>query len=272
MGREVTRQLVLVLDERAGESGRAFDDLEPQFTTKRIVSVIGCNSQEAALAGVVLHINAPETRAPTLINLLRGQRGLDSAPVFLLVPGPIEAVEQAVQGLSGVEVLELSRAFLQLRPRIVTAMANPVRRSQPNLAPASGTPHERLQKRFLVHSAERGQRALALCDELKKSQLTSARRVALLEEVKDLLNMMKGEATMLRLRSVAEVLTTAESIVSRIDPSDPSPTKLAMPVGVLGLFSDLASLNASGASIGSFDAEMHRSRLSSEEGFPSRSS
>ena len=270
MGREEARQLVLVLDERASDSGRAFDDLEPHFATKRIVSVIGCNAQEASLAAVVLHINAPETRASTLVNLLRGQRGLDSVPVFLLAPGPIEAVELAVQALAGVEVIELSRAFLQLRPRIVSAPVSPVRRSQPNPPPTTtGAPHERLQKRFLVHSAERGQRALALCDELKKSQLTSSRRVAVLEEVKDLLNMMKGEATMLRLRAVAEVLTAAESIVARIDPS---PTKLAMPVGVLGLFSDLASLNASGASIGSFDAEMHRFRLNSDEGSLTRSS
>jgi hypothetical protein len=269
LGKEDTRQLVLVLDERSGDLGRALDDLEPQFTIKRVVSVIGCNVQEAALAAVVMHLHAPETRAPTLINLLRGQRGLDSAPVILLVPSPTHAVERAVQGLPGVEVLDLSRAYLQLRPRISSAFPTPVRRSQPNLAPASGTPHERLQKRFLVHSAERGQRALALCDELKRSQLSAARRTALLEEVKDLLNMMKGEATMLRLRSVAEVLTTAETIVSRIDSS---PTTLAMPMGVLGLFSDLASLNASGASIGAFDADLHRNRLISDEAsVPSRS-
>ncbi|MFT3924639.1 MAG: hypothetical protein QM778_19015 [Myxococcales bacterium] len=254
------KPLVLVLDERAAESGRAFEDLESSFTIKRIVSVIGCNAQEQTLAGVVLHLSASETRTLTLLKLLRGQRGVDATPIFLLCQAPIEPLTQAVQSVPGVEVLDVARAHLQLRARILTAASSTGRRlSQPDVQPAAaGTPHERLQRRFLVHSAERGQRALALCDELKTNHLPPSRRAALLDEVKDLLNMMKGEATMLRLRSVAEVLTTAETIVSRIDQT---PAKVVMPMGVLDLFSDLASLNASGANIGSFDADMHRSRL-----------
>jgi hypothetical protein len=101
-----------------------------------------------------------------------------------------------------------------------------------------------------------------LCDEMRAANLSIERRRALLGEIKDLLNMMKGEATMLRLRAVAEVLTTAEGLVSRIDEAKRG---VLVPRGVQSLFSDLAGLNASGASIGALDLNAHRIRLAAPD-------
>jgi hypothetical protein len=271
MGKDDEKPWVWVLDERADDSWRWLDELEQHFSVKRIVSVIGTHRHEGVLAAVVLRLTPPETRAGTLIGLLRGQRAMDTVPIYVLATAPIEGVSQALSSLSAVEVMDVARAPLFLRARISAGWTGSRRApenpgtSSPNLVPAvaaaAGTPHERLQKRFLVHSAERGQRALALCTELQHPGLTDVKRRALLEEVKDLLNMMKGEATMLRLRAVADVLTTAEGIVARIDEK----RRGGIPTEVVGLFNDLAGLGAAGASIRSLDLEFHRLRLSSTE-------
>jgi hypothetical protein len=278
---DAEKRLVLVLDERNSESAKWFEELSGQFQVKLVVTVIGTHRhlREGALAAAVLHINSPETRSSALIGLIRSQPGLETCPLFMLAPAPIEPLAQALKDLPAVEVVDLARASWTLRTRIGIggtgyagrddrASSEPKRPSGPMASMGSGGAHERLQQRFLVHSAERGQRALSLCAEMRAGNLSLERRRTLLGEVKDLLNMMKGEATMLRLRTVAEVLLVAENIVAQID----STQRVRVPSSVLGLFSDLASLNASGASIASFDVDMHLQQLATADDDSSRSS
>ena len=81
--------------------------------------------------------------------------------------------------------------------------------------------------------------------------------------------MMKGEATMLRLRGIAEVLNAAELTVSRVDVMT---DRVAVPPEVIDVFKDLAALHAAGAAIGSFDVALHRRRLvTDDDGASSRS-
>jgi hypothetical protein len=264
------KRLVLVLDEKNSETAKWFEELSRQFQVKRVVSVIGSHrsGHEAAPAAAVLCINSPEVRAGALISLIRGQPGLETCPIFMLAPAPIEALAQALKALPSVEVVDLARASWTLRTRVGgsgsfgggSEAPGETKRNSGAMNVVGGpsvSPHERLQQRFLVHSAERGQRALSLCDEMRTHTLSVERRRALLVEVKDLLNMMKGEATMLRLRAIADLLMTAETIVARLDDSQ----RVLVPRGVLGLFSDLATLGASGASLASFDVDLHRQRL-----------
>ncbi len=273
------KQLVLVLDERNSEGSKWFEELARQFQVRRVVSVIGSHrsGHESAPVAAVLHISTPEVRASALASLIRSQPGLECCPIYMLAQAPIEPLAQALKGLAGVEVVDVARASWTLRTRIGSGSSSwrslpgadfgaETRRSSSSSNPAESpvagpSPHERLQKRFLVHSAERGQRALALCEELRAHNVPVERRRFLLGEIKDLLNMMKGEATMLRLRTIADLLMTAENVMARLDDSH----RVQVPRGVLGLFSELSSLSGSGASLAAFDVELHQQRLSSSE-------
>jgi hypothetical protein len=270
------RPAVLLLEEHSADGSRWLEDVQQQFELKRVVTVIGTrrSQQDGALAAVILQVSSPETRSATLVRMLRGQPGLQDVPFFLLAPAPVEPIAQTLGGLPNVEVLDVTRAHLTLCARIAGASGTTRReerkrpetpRNTPVPAPTTNKTedlHTKLQRRFLMHSAERSQRALTLCDELRAPNATSDRRRAMLDEIKDLLNVMKGEATLLRLRAVAEVLNSAETIVSRFEDTRRS---ISVPRGVLGLLSDLAGLGGPQGSIAALDVDLHRLRLNAAE-------
>ena len=101
-----------------------------------------------------------------------------------------------------------------------------------------------------------------ICGELRRTDVTPTVRKAALEELKDLLNLMKGEATLLRMKALAEVLTMAEQLVSRLDGDRRG---LVVPRGVLGLLNELADVNHGGDLGASFDVDMHKIRLSAAQ-------
>jgi hypothetical protein len=270
------KRVVLVLEEATAPQGRWQAELMQHFEVRRVLSVIG--SQRALgrspISAAVVNVSIPETRAASLIRLLREQPNLEQVPVIVLAHAPLEPVTRAVAGLTQVEVLDATRAHLLLRSRITGCLATPWREERPKreagrpggaglaAAPSQDDKHRRLQERFAKHSAERSQRALALCNDLRAPNLTPERRRGLLDDVKDLLNMMKGEATLLRLRDVAELLASAESILARIDDMRRS---VSVPRGVVGLLSDLTALNSTPGALQAFDVELHRSRLNARE-------
>jgi hypothetical protein len=261
------RRIVYLLEEL--ESDPVWlAELERQFEVIRSASVIGMNRavQNHVLAAAVLSLVAPEKRVASVAKMLRAQPNVAEVPLIVLAPAPVDAVQRALTGFDRVEVMDVERARLSLRSRILgyasvaRTAAGAGRLPAKKVAPPEpATPHAKHQKRFFENSIERGRRAIALSDELRRSEISATRRTVLLGELKDLLNLMKGEATLLGMRPLAEVLSRAEVILEGLDAQRKG---LMVPRGVVGLLHDLAEGHTAPHL---FDVELHRMRLGTSQ-------
>jgi len=263
---------MFVLDEHSADGLPWMRELERHFAVLRATSVVGVQRlvQGRKVSAAVLFMTSPETRARRVVLALRGQPAFATIPVIVLAAGNATQVERALEGMPRVDVVEAARAHLVLRPRLIGMIASPasseLRSTKPAARPsaraARGPAHVGLQNRFFEHGTARAQRALVICGELRRTDVTPATRMAALEELKDLLNLMKGEATLLRMRALAEVFTMAEQIVGRLDGHRRG---IVVPRGVLGLLNELADFNHTGDLGASFDVDMHKIRLSAAQ-------
>ncbi len=263
---------VFVLDEHSADGLPWVRELERHFSVLRSISIVGVQRsvQGHKVSAAVLFMTSPETRARRVVLAMRGQGAFAAVPFIVLASGNPSEVEGVLAGLARVDVIDAARAHLVLRPRLIGVIASSTSRaasSTPTSARSSGRAargpaHVGLQSRFFEHGTARAQRALVICSDLRRTDGTPATRTAALKELMDLLNLMKGEATLLRMRALAEVFTMAEQIVGRLDGNRRG---IVVPRGVLGLLNELADFDHTGDLGASFDVDMHKTRLSAAQ-------
>lgn len=266
---------MLVIDEGISQPGVWMQQLRQLFAVVTAASLAGASVaiDGHELVAIVLVLDASENgRARTLVEALRRRRGFDQVPVFV-ISTQVSLLAAELVGLSNLDVLDPQHAQYDLSLRVGASASRMSSRPAPRrLARSSDIkaltspdfdPTQRLLARFAQECSQRGQRGLSLCERLSARESSSADRQRAAEDLRNMLNLIRADASVLQQSELSQLLGLAEQVMARLNTIR---GQVMVPRGVVGLLSALADLRDGPDQLRRFDAELHRIRLESALG------